>query len=212
MNEYEPIQPYVTPIEQLPDTEQLQQVVLDESHSRPRAGRVAVGVATALLAIGGGLFAYNRSSRNEDQVSAAPADMFSNPNIEPTKVENLCYSPAVEQTFSGDSKVTSDDPADWTKGVLVTVAQPKSDDFRGTVIGFHGPDETVDATTWSYPLEPGQLDDVPALMRTGHGAYTIAVENVAVDGSALCGTTPKVTFAQTAVEAALAVGAIEPDY
>ncbi len=208
-----PIEPYTTPLESLPDVDQLQQTVIDESRPGRHTKAIVAGMVAAALASGAVVwYAYDRQNGEDAGEEPAAAPWTASVGPLPETVADVCYSPDVARTFAGDPTAESDDPDMWTTGVLVTVMPPKQDDYLGTRIGFHGPEEPADATEWSLPLAPDQLEGTAALMRTGPGAYTIVVENVTTVGSALCDSKPEATFKQTSVDAALNAGAIEPDF
>jgi hypothetical protein len=212
-NENNHIEAYISPTGDIPDVAQLEQSVLSEPSHRSRRGRVVAGAAAVAFVMGAG-FTYDHLTSVDKTPGAA--DMLSDPRMNPGEVinngEDLCYSPAAERSYPGDPDVISDNPADWTKGILVTVDEPKSGDYRGTRVGYREPEEALEDATWSYPTEPGELDGASALMRIGEGDFTLSVEYVAAADSDICDAKPIAGFQQVEVAAAIKSGAIEPAF
>jgi|GEM_PF-2736703 len=216
MTEFTEPEPYAVQPDLQPDVSlditQVEQSVIDETPDRSYVRPIVAGLAALVLA-GGAWGAYKHWGGHDTtaEIAATPNTFTGEPSAT-TPNGDICYSPAVEKTFPGDPSVISDDPADWTKGVLLNIASPNVDGYLGVTVGFHGPAETIDDATWSDTISPDQLDGEPALMRTGHDSYTIAVASVGDEGSAVCGEKPKVTFKKTDVAKALDDGVVEPQY
>jgi hypothetical protein len=205
-----PIEPYKAQVIPFPDIMNVEQQVVDEPHGGHEKAAVATGVALGLVIVGSALWLVRDHSDGEGGQPPVP------PMAESVTGEqdDLCYSPIVEQTFEGDPSVTSGDPTDWKKGVLVN---EKPGNVYGVRIGFHGEDktrdETTDPTQWAWPIEPEQLSRAPAVMRTGPKRYTVVVQNIGWAGTDACYDKPNATLTPVDnVLPALKKGGREPHF